>query len=174
MQEDKSLVGIDRQVKGSFPSSKRNLFFVDLDTNERLGLLGVPKQLTYDPQVSWAVIKPFGKNTPNYHFTGAEDTLVLELTWWAEEEGMTDVVKRCKWVESMSKADGDRGRPHILRLIWGDLYRKAMWLVKSCPYDLFDFNAERGMMPMHAKQIVTLMRYNPENAGSELINDYMY
>lgn len=168
------LIGGNGSGKGDYLGVRNNTYIIDLDTGERLGLMGLPKEILVDTKSSWATIRPFGKNTPNYHFTGAEDLLVLELTWWAEEDGKTDVLSKCKWLESMSKSDGNKGRPHVARLMWGTLWTKAVWIIQQAPYTIMDWDAERGLRPIHAKQSVTLARYNPENSTIQQIADWRY
>lgn len=168
------LINSINSSKGDYMSAGRNIYFLDLDTGEKLGLMGIPKVLDYNPTIKHAVIAPFGKNNSNRHYTGGDDTLELELSWWAEENDRTDVISRCKWLEAMSKADGDFGRPHLTRLMWGTMFAKSVWIITGAPYQMTDFNAEYGMRPTHAIQRVSLARYNPKNSRTEQIMDWRY
>lgn len=173
MAKVKSILSKQPILKGDyFDTHEGRMYFIDLDTGEKLGFMGLPHELDYNPETSWAVIKPFGRNTPLYHYTGAEDTLLIELSWWAEAEDKMDVIARCKWLESMSKSDGSLNRPHYIRLLWGGLYSKSTWIVSSARYILTDFDRTRGHRPSHARQTVVLKRVMENNRTTEEINDW--
>ena len=162
------------KAKKDFPSSGSNTYFVDLDTGERLGLQGLPNTISMDPKSTWATIRPFGKNNPNYHFTGSEDILEIEISWFVTEETRTDVLERCKWLESATKSDGKVGRPHIFRFMFGELYQKAAWIIQQAPYELSNFDPDNGMKPKTAIQKVTLARFERRNSTLPLIIDWKY
>jgi hypothetical protein len=158
--------------KGDFMSTGHGIYIIDLDTRDKLGLMGIPKELEISSESTWATIKVFGKNTANYHFTGAEDTLELEISWWAEDENRYQVMEQCKWLETASKRDGDLGRPHLVRLLWGTLFSKTTWIITNAPYKWMDFNQEKGLRPQCATQRVTLKRYQKDNRTHEQIFDW--
>lgn len=160
-------------IKGEYEGLEHGIYIIDLDSGEKLGLMGIPKELEYNPESSWATLKPFGKNTPNYHFTGAEDTLELELSWFAQEENRLDVMKKVKWLEAMSKADGDLGRPHLAGLVWGELFKKSKWLIFSAAYKLTSFDSTNGAnVPLAATQKLVLKRYQRDNRTTAQIIDW--
>ena len=158
--------------KGSYPGMGHNVYLVDLDNGDSLGLMGLPKELDYNPETSWAILKPYGKNTANYHFTGAEDTLEMEISWWSTDEDHLDILSRCKWVEAASKNDGDLGRPKLIRLIWGQMFLKTQWIIFATSYKLTDFVPNRGSRPSHATQKLVLKRWQEDNRTSEQIMDW--
>jgi hypothetical protein len=173
MAKSKSLIAKQPIYKGNYMGTHNDkINFIDLDTGELLGLMGIPRELTYNPQSSWATIKPFGRNNPNYHITGSEDTLEMEITWWAMADDRLDVIARCKWLESMSKSDGYKNRPHYVRLMWGGLFAKAVWIVESAQYTLANFDATHQHVPTTAKQTVILKRITDDNRTTEEINDW--
>lgn len=142
---------------------KHNIIVLDLDSGERIHLQGLPMELNVNPESSFAVVKPFGRNNPHYHFTGSEDTLSMSISWYAEREDLSDVMEKCKWLESLTKADGYFGRPHLVALIWGDLYKSHTWIVSSAPYKLTHFNGEQGYRPLFATQELVLKRVTEQN-----------
>lgn len=162
-------------TKSSYLSSNNNnTYFVDLDTGEVLGLQGLPKKHEYDPASVFSKIKTPGRNNPMYTFSGSEDILDFEISWFSTAQDARDVVAKCKWLESMTKADGYVGRPHLLRFQWGDMYSKAIWIVNSAKYTLEFFDKTRGMFPTCAKQHIILHRYTLTNATHEQINDVQW
>lgn len=173
MATTKSVLPKQPLVKGSYMGThEQKLQILDLDTGEYLGLMGIPQELTYNPESNWAVIKPFGANNPNYHITGSEDTLQLDISWWAVADDRTDVISRCKWLESMSKSDGYKSRPHYVRLMWGKLFSQTKWIVSSAAYTMSQFDPEFGHLPTVARQTVILKRVSDVNRDHEMINDW--
>lgn len=149
-----------------------DVMLVDLDSGEKIHFQGLPNTLDINPNTEWATIRPFGRNNPHYHFTGSEDEIQFEVSWYAEKEDKSDVIEKCKWVESLSRADGYTGRPHIVGLIWGDLYRKQKFIMFSAPYRLALFDAEKGYKPTVATQIITLKRVTDKNLSLKQILDW--
>lgn len=166
-------MAIIKALKGDYlPAAGNDLFIIDLDTSEKLGLMGIPKELDYTPESNWATQKVPGRNTPHYHYVGSEDTLTLDLSWWATEDDKIDVISRCKWLESLTKSDGWLGRPHLVKLHWGSLFGKAKWIVTAAPYKLSTFDKTRGYRPTHATQQITLKRYEANNRTTEQVIDW--
>lgn len=159
--------------KSSWLSSNgHNIYFIDLDSGESLGLAGLPTEHQYEPEASFAVIKSPGRNAPHYHYTGSEDTLTLEISWYADTEDKRDVIERCKWLESMTKADSYYGRPHLCRLMWGTMYSKTTWIVVSASYRTSNWDSTKGYVPTMARQTVVLKKVIKQNTTTEHINDW--
>lgn len=143
--------------------TRHDAMLVDLVSGEKLHFQGLPNQIEINPEASWATIKPFGRNNPHYHFTGSEDTITFEVSWYAEEENRQDVIEKCKWLESLTKADGYTAGPHPVALIWGTMFRSYKFIVFSAPYTMSLFSKEHGMLPQLATQTITLKRVTEKN-----------
>lgn len=114
-----------------------------------------PNQLEFQGETSWATIKSMGRNIPIYQYTGAEDTLQFNVSWYLDKyiseynkAGITKVevddtwvLKTCRLLESWSKADGYRAAPPVLQIQWGssDLFKGHFYILESATYTLFDF-----------------------------------
>lgn len=163
-----------------------SVYIIDIDYNNAQGGNGyghrviklpfIPKELKYSPTSHFAVIKPMGRNTPLYHFTGAEDKLDFEIDWYSFNDDRMDVITNCRILEALSKGDGYEGKPHRVILQWGDndkLFKDHTFIVVSAPYVLTQFskghiNADKvlvrtSMMPVQARQTVTLARVADDN-----------
>lgn len=159
---------------------ERDMYIVDLEVRDESNNVGyqylkiqyVPAELTYTPESNWAVIPSVGRNNPFYHYTGSEDILQFTLDWHADDILRLKVIENCKWVEALSKADGYTKEPHVVKLIWGDLFQDSLWIVEKAPYRLVRFQA-LGMRPVQAYQDVTLKRViNHNRTRSEILNPY--
>lgn len=146
-----------------------DLAIIRIDERERkvetLKIQTVPKELDYNPQANWVVIPSVGRNNPFYNYTGGEDSLSFTLDWFCNDERRTDVIESCRWLESLSKADGYNAEPPMVILQWGRLFRFEKWIVESAPYKLSLFNREYSMLPGQAYQEVTLKRVTGFNLG---------
>lgn len=164
-----------RTAKGSFDSyNNNNLYIIDLDTGEYLGLQGMPKDLNYDPNTKFTAVGSPGRNNPLYIFSGSEDVLEFKLSWFTTQDDRIDVISRCKWLEIMSKADGYKGRPHFVKFKWGSLFANSTWIVTSAKYTLSTFNAAKDFLPQSAEQTVGLRRVVPTNPTHDQIANYQW
>ena len=136
----------------------RPCYILDLVTNNSLALQYIPQEIEYNPDAGWAVIKSFGRNAPFYHYTGSEDILKFTLHWVAAQADKQDVMLKTKWLESLSKSDGYDSDPHPCKFIFGEVWKKATWIVYSASpkYSLFD--GANNMFPTFATQDVELRR----------------
>lgn len=101
-----------------------------------------PKELEYQGETSWATIKSFGRNVPMYHFTGAEDKIQLQISWFCNDPMRPwEVIQKCRLLEAWSKANGYYSGPPILQLDWGGsgLFANALFILSSANYILKSF-----------------------------------
>lgn len=138
---------------------------------ETITLPFIPRELSYDPQSNFVAIKPIGRNTSKYQFTGSEDILEFEIDWYANDYNRREVIERCRRIESLSKSDGYQGDPHRVMLYWGEgdiLFKDHVFIVLSAKYKLSHFNkgyldrnnniVSTNMLPIQAYQTVRLGR----------------
>jgi hypothetical protein len=133
-------------------------FFLDLVTLERLYFQSIPNAVDVNPDSKFVAVESPGRNNPLYQYVGSEDTIEFTLTWYCNHESRRDVIIKCKWLEALTKNDGYDHRPHMVQLIYGDLFKDSWFIVEKAPYTLGRFNREFNMMPCYAEQKVTLKR----------------
>lgn len=154
---------------------------VDIDANgynkgiKVIKLPFIPRELNWNSQSNFVSIRPVGRNNPKYHYTGSEDNLEFEVDWYSLDVNRDDVIKNCRYLESLSKADGDSNPPHRVLLKWGEgdvLFRDITFIVIGAPYTLSRFNKSQYMnntlqktdlLPIQAIQKVTLARITRDN-----------
>ena len=101
-----------------------------------------PPELEFQGETAWASIKSFGRNVPMYHFTGAEDKIQLQISWFCNDpERPWEVIQKCRLLEAWSKADGYYAGPPILQIDWGGsgLFSNALFILTSANYILKNF-----------------------------------
>lgn len=138
-------------------------YILDLTTRERLFFQSIPDELTYDPDSTFIAIASAGRNNPLYHYIGSEDILQFNLSWYANEANRQDVIRKCKWLEAMSKNNGYDEKPHQVQCVFGNLFRDAKWLVVKARYTMKLFDGQFGMLPRLAMQELVLKRITNNN-----------
>jgi hypothetical protein len=102
-----------------------------------------PTSLEFRGETSWATIKSMGRNNPMYHYTGAEDTLQFNISWYCNDpNNPAEVVNKCRLLESWSKANGYKAGPPVLKIMWGggELFENHLYILTSATYTLGNFN----------------------------------
>lgn len=108
-----------------------------------------PDRLRVEPAATWAAVKSMGRNNPFYFYTGGEDTITFDISWYSiDADHRDDVVNKCRLLESWARADGYISSPPTLRIQWGNsgLFEDDLFILASAPYELTNFqNASRMM-----------------------------
>ena len=123
-----------------------------------------------NPDSTWAVVKSMGRNNPFYMFTGSEDTITFEISWYALDTNREDVINKCRLLESWTKANGYSAAPPTLGISWGnsDMFADDYFILKSAPYKLNNFqNSYRKGPRKGANEIIDLKLY-PNSATQTL------
>ena len=144
-------------------------YFVDMVTCEILVLQTLPLEFNYSPETQWNVVMAPGRNSPNYQYSGAEDTLNFQISWYANEESREDVLRKCKWLESKSKNNGYDEKPHRVKLMFGDLFNDTEWIIFDARYRISLFHRSIGFLPCLATQELTMKRVMTSNRTTQQI-----
>lgn len=147
---------------------------LDMVTMEILRFQTIPPELSVEMDSGFSEVKTSGRNNPIYHYTGSSNQIKLTLSWYSNYHNRQDVIRKCKWLEALTKADGYVSKPHEIRLIWGELFKQSKFIVTSAPYKLGLFIRNQGMLPSHATQEITLNRITTTNLSYSDIQKYNY
>lgn len=140
------------------------IYLIDSIDLTQVQLQFVPGELSFSPDSKIEAVVSPGRNNPFYHFSGSEDTLSFQIDWHAEQTDKEDVIRNCRWLESLTKADGYTGGQHPIKIIWGNLISKdTQWLVVAAGYKVSLFDRTSNMMPIQAYQDVILKRLSSFN-----------
>jgi hypothetical protein len=138
-------------------------FIVDLVTLEKMFFQGIPDEIDYTPDAGWVAVQSPGRNNAFYQYTGGEDTLVLPLTFYCDEPSRESVIRKCKWLEALSRNNAYAEKPHHVGFYFGNMYRASKWIVHSVNYKLRLPDRSFGMLPQYASVEVTLKRITETN-----------
>lgn len=158
--------------------TRDNIYIIPRDSiGDMVTLQTIPKEVRIDTDSNIAVIPSIGRNNPFYNFTGSEDTITFEVTWYANEESREDVIRNCEMLRSFTKGDGyDKSLP-ILYLKWSGndtLFKDDSFIMASANYRMGLFidsyspsNTNEvvkvGLLPTQATQEITLRRVTSNN-----------
>lgn len=138
-------------------------YLVDLVTLEKLHFQTIPERIDYQSESSFATLESPGRNNPLYHYTGSEDIISFTITWYGNHYGLQDVIRKCKWLMSLSRSDGYRASIHPCKLIFGEMFKNSKYIVTAAPFGLREFDRVFGMFPRWAEQQVTLKKISETN-----------
>jgi hypothetical protein len=120
-------------------------------STDKLQLQTIPRSMNVNPQSKIVGIASMGRNNPHYHYTGSEDTISFEITWYAntpdseaKPDLREDVINNCRWLESLTKNNGYLNSLPRIMIWWGRdnlLFSKSIWVLTAAPYDLSQFQA---------------------------------
>lgn len=143
---------------------------------ERIIIQNRPNSIEYKGETSWATIKSMGRNTPMYHYTGAEDTVQFNISWYCDDpEHPDEVVNKCRFLEAWTKANGYQASPPVIRIQWGDsdIFKDQTYILISATYTLNNFNDNIGNLDKDFKKIKDKDPKNgklyPSTATQELV-----
>lgn len=142
---------VDYTIANKFTSEliKNDIVIANLNVSPAISLViqNRPDRLRVEPAATWAAVKSMGRNNPFYFYTGGEDTITFDISWYSVDEvHRDDVVNKCRLLESWARADGYSASPPTLRIQWGNsgLFEDDLFILAAAPYELTHFqNASR-------------------------------
>lgn len=107
----------------------------------KIVIQGMPHEVEVNPESNWATVKSMGRNNPFMFYTGGEDTISFDISWYAVQEDREDVITKCRLLESWTRANGYNASPPVLYLSWGssNLFKDDSFILASAKYTLSNF-----------------------------------
>jgi hypothetical protein len=142
------------------------------EIEKRIEIQFVPASIDWSRSSNIQTIVIVGRNNPLYQYTSGETVLPLKLDFYAQQEDRKDVITTCKFLESLSANNGYKKPPQRIRIIWGDLFKDEMWVIKSVKYKLDNFDKEFGFLPKQAYVDLDLVLDTKGNLTSDDIRRF--
>lgn len=101
-----------------------------------------PTEIQVNPGSTWVSIKSMGRNNPFYMYTGGEDTISFDISWYTSDPNHPEeVLAKCRLLESWTRANGYISAPPTLKILWGNsgIFNNFDFILESCPYRLTNF-----------------------------------
>lgn len=133
-----------------------------------LTLQNRPSEIEVEPNSYWTSVKSMGRNSPFQVYTGSEDTISLDISWFSKDNGRQDVINKCRLLESWTKSDGYNSAPPVLEILWGnsDLFTGSEFVLTAASYKLMNF--QDGVRNSYDGSVIDLKLY-PNTATQKLV-----
>lgn len=133
-----------KALEGIPKARQNNIFIINTSVSPYIAiqLQNRPDELRVEPKSTWASVVSMGRNNPFMMYTGGEDSISFDISWYANDKNHRDeVIYKCRLLESWTKADGYNSAPPVLRINWGTsgLFDDALFILESAPYTLTHF-----------------------------------
>lgn len=130
-----------------------------------------PSNIQVNPVSYWVSVKSMGRNNPFMLYTGGEDSIQLDISWFVNDSfNREEVLTKCRLLESWTKADGYVKSPPTLKISWGSsgIFDNDLFILESAPYQLSNFqnaskDSDLGLLPQCATQTLTFKRVTRNN-----------
>lgn len=174
---DERKVKYDTRLSESLNKKRIQVYNISSDPITYLELQTYPEKVSFQGESTWAVINSMGRNTPMYHFTGAETIIQMNISWFCDDPANpADVIAKCKLLEAWSKGNGYISAPPILKLNWGDseLFKDELFILTAATYELSNWRGSVKQYDKKTKQLALPKGYVdtnllPATATQELI-----
>ena len=156
----------DKKNNESLTKKRIQIYNISSDPITYLELQTYPENVSFQGESTWAVINSMGRNTPMYHFTGAESIIQLNISWYCDDPANpADVLAKCKLLEAWSKGNGYISAPPILKLNWGDseLFKDELFILTAATYELSNWRGSVKQYDRKTKELVLPKGYVDTN-----------
>lgn len=128
---------------------KNKVVIMNVSTQNPIGIVlqGLPQEIDLKSPTTWTTVRSMGRNNPFMFYTGGEDVLSFDISWYTNDiNNPYEVVEKCKLLQSWVKADGYNAAPPILMIHWGksDIFINDLWVLTNADYKLSNFQNARA------------------------------
>jgi hypothetical protein len=167
----KDLSNRGKEIKSNRVKELSRITIVNLESQKFLGDKALktieiptwPREVLYRAESQFVALTSIGRNNPHYNYVGAEDTLEFNIDWYTTDNNRKQVIENCRYLESLSKANGYQNRPPLLKIQWGEddiLFKHHTWILVSAPYTMREFYGKYQTNKEGNKEIQTLTGSN--------------
>jgi hypothetical protein len=143
--------------------TQNKIYFVLLESLEEVHAQYVPLAADGNRQAKYAEVQPAGMNNPSFHYVGGSEDLKMSVSFTTENETRSDVKEKVNKFRSLCNADGKEAPPEKIKIVFGGMFDKSKWLLKSVAYKYELFNDEFNFSPDMAK-IDLVFSMAPDNS----------
>jgi hypothetical protein len=147
LEISKSFRDSRRSDRDKYAASKHNqIIIVNTNTSPVTSIIlqNRPPTIQVNNQSYWVSVKSMGRNNPFMMYTGGEDSIQLEVSWFVtNENNRKEVLTKCRLLESWSRADGYAASPPTLKISWGsaNIFENDQFILESASYQLSNFQS---------------------------------
>lgn len=146
-------------------TTEGRLYFINVDTLEKLEIQFVPEELSDMRTADLAPVKIVARNIPKYHHIGGDRRVSLELDFHASEENRRDVMRKVSWLKELTYNDKGKKPPANVKLVFGEMFKDEVWVVAAVVPRYSQFDKAYGFLPRQAYVRIDLLEDIPANVG---------
>ena len=114
--ENNKLYGVSQDIR---KLNQVIIYNTNVSPYQYIVLQNRPLSFDFRGETTWATIKSMGRNTPMYHYTGSEDIVQFNVSWYCDDpDNPAEVLTKCRLLESWSKSNAYQAAPPILQIQW--------------------------------------------------------
>lgn len=172
-----------KRDKSTYAASNHNqIIIINTNTSPVTSIIlqNRPSTIQVNSLSYWVSVKSMGRNNPFMMYTGGEDSIQLEVSWFVNDpNNRNEVLTKCRLLESWSKADGYSASPPTLKISWGsaNIFENDLFILENANYQLSNFQSytktyhkdtsseatDIGLAPQCATQTLVFKRVSPNN-----------
>lgn len=135
---------------------------------ERLEIQSVPNEIVQNRKANVATIDVVGRNNPITQVTGGNTTINFKIEIVAKQENKQDVLDKTRWLNSLTYKGRNNVYP-LVKLVFGDMYKKQVWFVETCNIAYKNFDQTRNNVSAYASVDLVLQLANEKDLLREEI-----
>lgn len=117
---------------------------------ERLEIQFVPEEITMNRTANVVDFAVVGRNNPLHQYSGGDEKMNFKLDFYSDTANRSDVITKTRWLESLAQNDAGNRPQTLVKLVWGDLFKRSKWVVNSVKVTLSMFDKRYGFLPCQA------------------------
>ncbi len=121
----------------------------------RLELQEAPKEITKQRTGNYAEINVPGRNNPLHHYTGGSDSFSMSCQFLYDGSGVDTVNRDVNWLEGLMGNDSYNAPTRRVKVIFGKIFNKKTYIVKSVSSKLTDFINDKGWSSRRAEVTIS-------------------
>ena len=98
-----------------------------------------------------------GRNDELMHYITGNEKLSLNLDFYAPHDNVKEVNDKINWLKSLTMNDGYSGKYRNVKIVFGDLFKNQVWVIKSVNPKMSHFSAADKWLPIRAAVQVEFM-----------------
>jgi len=117
----------------------------------------VPPQINNSRDAKLQTFTVVGRNDDLMHYISGSEKLDLELDFLSNEENRKDVYEKINWLKSLTMNDGYAGKIRNVKLVFGELFKNHIWIIKTVNPKMTNLSQPHGWMPLRASVTINLI-----------------
>lgn len=153
-------------------TTNKELYIVEtVEPFSSLEIQFVPQEISNSRDAKLQTFTVVGRNDDLMHYISGSEKLDLTLEFMSEEANREDVYKKINWLKSLTMNDGYAGKYRNVKLIFGDLFKNHIWVIKTVAPKMTHLSQEHKWLPLRAVVQINLILDPEKNRYIDDVRD---